>query len=105
MEDMKETYKALYSFVMVMKEKLDANSHKGNIEATRENGNIEWLWMRLQGEMGELYSEITAKSPNPELIARECADVANFAMFIADKARQDSERAEADGVSPGKTST
>lgn len=78
-----ETYEALYDFVVVMKFKLDENIAKG--KGGWEDMRSEWLYMRLQGEIGELYAELMAKKVDPDKVARECADVANFAMMIADR--------------------
>lgn len=85
MIDKDEVYKALYEFVVVMKEKLDENIAKG--KTGWRSMETEWLFMRLQGEIGEMYAELMAARPDPEKVARECADVANFAMFIADKVK------------------
>jgi len=102
-----EVYKALYDFVVVMKEKLDENKSKGGWDSV----DTSWLWMRLQKEMSELYSALNSSEPNPEEMVRECADVANFAMMIADRVMNEhahdgggprgSEGAGADGKEEG----
>lgn len=45
------------------------------------------LFDGLQHEVGELADELV--DGTPESIVKECADVANFAMMIADKARSE----------------
>ncbi|MEB3059394.1 hypothetical protein, partial [Parvimonas sp. D9] len=42
------------------------------------------LWSRLLQETIELNQARTAPNPDPALIGREAADVANFAMMVAD---------------------
>ena len=67
-------------FAEVMELKLLENSHKqgwGQLSP-------KWLLNRLRQETREL--EGALKTGTPELIAREAADVANFAMMIADNA-------------------
>jgi len=82
-----EIYQALYEFIVVMKEKLDENIEKG--KTGWRDMTADWLYMRLQGEMGELFAELMSANPDPDKVARECADVANFAMMIADRVRND----------------
>lgn len=66
-----------------MTEKLRANDHKGG----RANGWLatppKVLLARLQQEVDELQEAIRL---HPERVLPEAADVANFAMMIADKA-------------------
>jgi hypothetical protein len=83
---MEEPNEALYNFIVAMKAKLDENAHKGTTWRDMDPG---WLFMRLQGELGELYAELMAKDPDPEKVSRECADVANFCFFISDKVRHE----------------
>jgi len=66
--------------------KLSENSHKGGWI----DESLEWLLTRLLDEVQELKAEIRAPYRDPELIARECADVANFAGMILDVAMRGS---------------
>lgn len=69
----------LEQFMQVMRDKLNENQHK-----PRWDGDtIEWLMMRLKEETQELVEAIDFNEP-PRNVARECADIANFAMMIAD---------------------
>jgi NTP pyrophosphatase (non-canonical NTP hydrolase) len=69
------------AFAEVMESKLDENRHKGR--TGWRHMTPSWLLERLQVETREL--ERAMKTKNSRDIAREAADVANFAMFIADK--------------------
>ncbi|MCK9361709.1 hypothetical protein M0Q28_05835 [Patescibacteria group bacterium] len=71
-------------FAVVMQQKIDANSHKSGWEYC----TIKWLLNRLVQEKGELKRAIEKKL-HPDEIDREAADVANFAMMIADNYRRD----------------
>ena len=67
-------------FGQLMQQKLDERSHKGRL-GWRHKGIEEMLgWLKEEAE--ELLIEIET---NPEEAQRECADVANIAMFIWDK--------------------
>ncbi len=44
----------------------------------------QWFMMRLHQEIDELVISLFTKKRNPEQIFKEAADVANFAMMIAD---------------------
>jgi NTP pyrophosphatase (non-canonical NTP hydrolase) len=74
-------------FAEQMENKLKENDHKGGWD----NCNVYWLWQRLQDESGELltainlYRDLGADKNN---IIKEAADVANFAMMIADIVRK-----------------
>jgi hypothetical protein len=83
-------YSALYSFVVVMKDKLDESILKG--KTGWRDFDVNWLWMRAQGELGELYAELMAPNPDPSKVSKEAADVANFMMMIADKVKEDHEQ-------------
>lgn len=75
---------AVDEFSGVMLEKLRENRHK----AHWKHVSREWLVGRLHDELDELLSAI--ESDQPLSIVYECADVANFAMMIADnEARND----------------
>jgi NTP pyrophosphatase (non-canonical NTP hydrolase) len=67
---------------------LDANVHKGD---NWEEMGDSWLFSRLQQEVYELRGALWG-GPNcdmkPEATILECADVANYCLFIADIARQ-----------------
>ena len=91
----KPRWKVVEQFADDMQRQLNANSHKGGADGTGWRGdNPVSLHQRLEDESQEV-SEILGAWDIPamdqqqlgELIA-ECADVANFAMMIADIARQ-----------------
>lgn len=67
-------------FAAVMEEKLIANSHKGGWDGLSNR----YLLRRLRTEVRELERELDCPFPKPKKIAKECADIANFAMMIAD---------------------
>lgn len=66
-----------------METKLRENDHKGGWDEC----SIDWLYSRLQEESRELWRAVDRDDFDAADIAREAADVANFAMMIADKAR------------------
>lgn len=80
-------------FVEAMNNKLLANQHKRHW--TDRDTKLGYLRMRLKQEVGELCS-VLDRNPKAgrgrrtwvEDVTSECADVANFAMMIADKAKQ-----------------
>ncbi len=65
-----------------MEEKLQANDHKDGWAYC----SARWLLNRLRQETGELQRAIEAGDSNR--IIAEASDVANFAMMIADNARE-----------------
>ena len=69
-------------FAVIMQEKLDANDHKDHWSTM----SLQYLFTRLAQETGEL-SRANKKKLHPDQIDREAADVANFAMMIADNYR------------------
>jgi len=82
-------------FTEHMQSKLDLNKHKECAVMNPDNKgrgwhhcDEEWLFERLKQEVTELEeafnSPDTAKLSYIENIVKECADVANFAMMIAD---------------------
>jgi len=80
----------LASFARIMEERLRANDHKGGW-ADCDN---RWLTLRLVEEVGELAQKMAAwgdwygrQEEMRQELEGECADVANFAMMIADNAR------------------
>ena len=76
-------------FGQQMRAKLDVNRHKGD---NWEELGIDWLFERLKWDTVEEASEISElenailRQDWPNVI-RECADIANYAMMIADVAR------------------
>ena len=62
-----------------MEAKLAKNDHKGGWG----NCELQYLSKRLTDERKELYEAI--KSKDSEKIIAECADIANFALMIADR--------------------
>lgn len=68
-----------------MLQKLRENQHKGDWQSM----TVIELYAELYGEFTELMEAL--KKHEPEEIVRECADVANYAMFIADKIRKKEE--------------
>ena len=73
-------------FIHAMVEKLNENAHKR--DWVEYSGGIPYFSRRVTQELGELRRAIAAKAP-PEQVTREAADVANFAMMIADVYRHD----------------
>ena len=75
---------AVNRFADLMRVKLRENDHKGHWE----HCDPMWLFGKLRDEVQELAEELDASmgpvGTSPFLIARECADVAAFAMMIAD---------------------
>ena len=69
----------LLEFAIAMETKLRANAHKGGWQ----NCTMAYLTRRLGQEAGELRRAIARNAPSKEVVA-EAADVANFAMMIAD---------------------
>ena len=73
---MRECIKA---FSNVMETKMLLNEHKGGHERLR----IDELMKLLTQEVRELKTEVDSKDYKAVIL--ECADVANYAMLIADK--------------------
>lgn len=70
-------------YAELMEQKLRANDHKGH---WRES-SLSYLIARLREECGELIDAVLyEEGSTPDHITEEAADVANFAMFIADVA-------------------
>jgi NTP pyrophosphatase (non-canonical NTP hydrolase) len=76
-------------FASIMQEKLDDNDHKDHWSGC----TMQYLFTRLSQETGEL-SRANKKKLHPDIIDREAADVANFAMMIADNYRENFEDTE-----------
>ncbi len=70
-------------FAGVMQLKLEYNQSKGGWIGCTDT----YLKRRLNTEVKELYRAMKNPKSNGDDIAREAADVANFAMMIADNAR------------------
>lgn len=73
----------LRSFAKTMELKLCENDDKGGWEGC----TLAYLTRRLQGEFGEVRRALKSNKSADE-VERECADVANFAMMIADNYRR-----------------
>ena len=67
-------------FAKQMEKNLKENDHKSGWQGM----DVSELWSMLNEEMSELSYEIHDDKPTAEFIISECADVANFAMMIAD---------------------
>ena len=93
------TFRYVYAFALRMEERLRDNAHKGNREGWADSAP-PWLFGRMLEEMSELGHQV-ATDWKPcgcrsvgecdhddtgcgENVDREAADVANFAMMIAD---------------------
>lgn len=70
-------------FALLMEQKLDENKHKNG---WRQSLNTRLL-RQLKGEVQEL--EEALLNGDPVEIAREAADVANYAMMLADNAQRE----------------
>lgn len=68
------------AFATLMEQQLRANDHKPGWKSDSTFA----LWSRLLQETIELNEARTARNPDSALIGREAADVANFAMMVAD---------------------
>lgn len=73
--------KEVVKFAEFMEEVLQRYDSKGGWEYC----SVEWLFLRLVEEVGELASQLSANVQTKAGITKECADVANFAMMIHDK--------------------
>ena len=76
--------KEVLEFAQDMQKKLNENSHKGGW------GNCLFIYLlnRLEEEVAELRDAMVSNQKR-EVVIAECADVANFAMMITDRARTD----------------
>lgn len=68
-------------FALDMKRKLAANVHKKHWDEVP----MIYLYLRMREEEAELYSAL--EEGNQQNIIDEAADVANFSMMLADRAR------------------
>lgn len=89
---MKETWPVVEAFSKEMESKLQDNIHKGGREGW-EDDYPEDLLSRLKEEVSELEEALRLRNSLPlgasspamtSRITKEAADVANFAMMIAD---------------------
>ena len=71
-------------FVQEMEWKLQANDHKGGWRECHPFA----LFERLQEEVEEIRAQLNADPDDIAKLVAECADVANFAMMIADVIRR-----------------
>lgn len=67
-------------FVQVMAEKLEENSHKGG---WLNDPDFHFYLSRMEEEVTEVSRSILNRESVLD-VRRECADVANFAMMVAD---------------------
>ena len=77
----------LYHFAMIMEGQLQEHEGRGGWRGEP----LDYLFKRLVEETGELSAALLGHKDKEKMI-RECADVANFAMMIADNLRQASAR-------------
>lgn len=83
MEQLTEPREAVEWFARRMEEQLKKNDHKGGWEDEMRS----YLARRLLEETGELMELFLKGNYLRSDIINECADVANFAMMIADNYR------------------
>jgi NTP pyrophosphatase (non-canonical NTP hydrolase) len=76
-----DDHEALQKFGNDMYLKLRENQHKAHWNTVTQ----QWLLNRCMEELKELQDAVNADDPGE--IVREAADVANFALMIADNAR------------------
>lgn len=76
------TWPYVLGFALLMEAKLEANRHKGDRDGWIRCSVGDFLLPRLREEFGELCDALPEGAPAE--IAAEAADVANFAMMIAD---------------------
>ena len=75
--------KAVLWFAEQMEQVLQDNEYKTGWHGMQD----QFLARLIGGELGELYHELTLPRGPDEAIIRECCDVANYAMMLADIAR------------------
>jgi len=81
----------VYHFAMIMEGRLQEHEDRGGWR----DEPLDYLFKRLVEEMGELSAALLGHKDKEKMI-RECADVANFAMMIADDLRHASARSPND---------
>ena len=72
----------LLRFACNMQQELDNNDHKSGWEGL----SPQWIIHRIKQETNELERAIKNKRLRKKIIS-ECADIANFAMMLADNTR------------------
>lgn len=77
-ENQRDIGPAVAQFAENMRRKLRQNEHKGSWLGVRPEHYV----MRIMDEVDELQTALALG--DPKAIIDECADIANFAMFIAD---------------------
>jgi NTP pyrophosphatase (non-canonical NTP hydrolase) len=77
--------RAVTTFAKDMEKRLRANDRKGR--RGWESCSLHWLLDRLTEERDELLLALHGISDDGSSVIDEAADVANFAMMIADNAR------------------
>lgn len=80
-----KTWPFVLAFAKRMESKLAKNRHKGDRRGWLKDDAAS-LYLRLIEESNGLAVALTNESATPEQIANEAADVANFAMMVADVA-------------------
>jgi len=83
MKDLKRDLKAVDEFKRQMLRKLGENTDKKHWLKC----SYEYLLDRLKEEVGELEEILLSDGIPHKKVILECADIANFSMMIADKAR------------------
>ena len=82
---MTKPHRAVQAFAKEMEHKLALNTHKGGWDGL----TFQYLMYRLEKEVRELWKVYDDPEEwiggDPRHITEECADIANFAMMIADK--------------------
>jgi NTP pyrophosphatase (non-canonical NTP hydrolase) len=84
---MSKTVRYVNRFARAMEARLEANRHKGNRPGWMRD-TVGGLFERLEEEMEELREAVDSFPRSREQkdeILREAADVANFAMMVADR--------------------
>ena len=79
--------KEVAKFAEIMEHKLSL--HDANRTHSWKDEPVLYLFKRAKEEMDELFEELTVDPSvgigiNPDRVAKECADVANIVMMIAD---------------------
>lgn len=78
------------TFAEAMELKLSANDHKGQWKSYGSESAVEWFFARMLEEVDELRAAID-DGEDPVAVLFEAADVANYAMMIADTVAQEAE--------------
>jgi len=82
------TWPFVLQFAKHMEAKLAKNRHKGDRSGWLKDSS-KALFERLEDETMELEDELYISYGTVESITSECADVANFAMMVADRVSTD----------------